>query len=165
MKMMKEQILNLTQHDPTPEQVAEGVGFPSEGIKPLLNFTSIGEAVRPRAVKIVARLLQEQGYGSAFVPYASGPCGQRVMIGGMPRLMGPLEETLLVCGFTPIYAFSERVCVEEMQDDGKVISHRIFRHVGFDAGEVNAPDEDQERAILNRVKDEMDRATTKVTIC
>ena len=53
------------------------------------------------------------------------------MIGGAPFLMGALESALLDYGITPVYAFSKRESVEEVQKDGSVKKINIFRHAGF----------------------------------
>lgn len=118
-------ILNLTQHAATPEQIAQGVvdviqahGEP-EKLKALLTFESLptAEQVYDRA-DAIAQLAQ-----SYFVDSA--------MIGGAPYLMGALERALNKRGIKPVYAFSERVSVEQTQADGSVRKVNVFKHVGL----------------------------------
>ena len=118
-------ILNLTQHSATPEQIAQGVGDlnPHHGeiqqLKSLLTFESLptAEEVYERAYAIAA-LAQ-----SYFVDVA--------MIGGAPYLMGALERALNKVGIKPVYAFSERVSEEQVQEDGSVHKVNVFKHIGF----------------------------------
>ena len=118
-------ILNLTQHAATPEQIAQGVGDlnPHHGeiqqLKSLLTFESLptAEEVYERAYAIAA-LAQ-----SYFVDTA--------MIGGAPYLMGALERALNKVGIKPVYAFSERVSEEQVQEDGSVHKVNVFKHIGF----------------------------------
>lgn len=118
-------ILNLTQHAATPEQIAQGVGDlnPHHGeiqqLKALLTFESLptAEEVYERAYAIAA-LAQ-----SYFVDTA--------MIGGAPYLMGALERALNKVGIKPVYAFSERVSEEQVQEDGSVHKVNVFKHIGF----------------------------------
>ena len=56
------------------------------------------------------------------------------MIGGALWLMAPLEKALRDAGVIPIYAFSERVVVEEILPGGEVRKVAIFRHKGFVEG-------------------------------
>jgi hypothetical protein len=55
----------------------------------------------------------------------------RVMLGGAPYLMGALEKAVRECGFTPVYAFSQRESEEITQPDGSVRKVQVFRHCGF----------------------------------
>lgn len=54
----------------------------------------------------------------------------KVLIGGVPFLMRPLEEALERYGLVPVYAFSKRKSQEKMED-GKVIKTQVFEHLGF----------------------------------
>lgn len=100
-------IINLTQHDPTPAQAAEGVGKPLEGARELLDFDRPGICVTTRAMDLTALVIGE----TKVIPAVG--TGPKVMIGGIPRLMGPLERHLTVAGFSPVYAFSRRECIEK----------------------------------------------------
>lgn len=116
-------ICNLTQHDPTPEQVKKGVeNLPKEAwdeVKRLMTFNSLKEAKRhgERAEKI-AEIAANNG------------C-KRAMIGGAPYLMPRLENSLKKRNITPYYAFSKRVSKEEQTPDGKVIKRNVFQFEGF----------------------------------
>jgi len=118
-------ILNLTQHAATAEQIAAGVRDvvqhhgEREKLKSLLTFESLpsAEEVYDRA-DAIADLAQ-----SYFVDVA--------MICGAPYLMGALERALNKRGIKPVYAFSERVSEEQVQEDGSVRKVNVFKHIGF----------------------------------
>ncbi len=133
------QIINLTQHTATAEQVEAGVvQFPelqgdclasSYGFRPdqfgyytsltdLLTFESIDSTVSAwnRAV-LLAIITKKLGYKTA-------------MIGGAPFFMPLLEQALAQNGILPVYAFSQRESVEKVVD-GQVIKTNVFKHVGF----------------------------------
>jgi len=119
-------ILNLTQHAPTPEQVAAGVVEPEEGkkkIQRLLTFEDLptAEEIQERAealARVAEVLTKEYGHDS-------------VMIGGAPYLMSALEKALKERGIKPLYAFSKREVVEETLPDGSVKKTQVFKHQGF----------------------------------
>jgi len=117
-------ILNLTQHPATPEQIEQGVFDVPEAYKKqlteLLTFTS-----RPTRIEVMQRANALALFADHF-----NPAGD-VMIGGAPFLMFALHERLEHHCMTPYYAFSERVSIEEPQDDGSVRKTNIFKHVGF----------------------------------
>ena len=116
-------ILNLTQHSPTPEQVEAGVidlaPEQKEVLKDLLNFQELPsqQDIEDRAATITSIAMK---YGAT-----------QVMLGGAPFLMGTLENKLKEAGLIPLYAFSKRVVVEKMQDDGTVVKVSDFKHMGF----------------------------------
>lgn len=116
-----DEILNLTQHTATTEQVAAGVVEPQfkEAIQNLLTFNSKPDIfeIQDRA-KALAAMAQVEGF-------------KRAMIGGAPFFMSALERELLDAGITPLYAFSERVSDEQIQPDGSIKKINIFKHVGF----------------------------------
>jgi len=117
------QILNLTQHPATPEQIAAGVydaaGEVAAEIRSLLTFDDIPtrEELASRAVAL-ATLANLDGCEAA-------------MLGGAPYLMGPLEAALREQDVQPLYAFSRRESVEEVMPDGSVRKTAVFRHAGF----------------------------------
>ena len=121
--MSNNNIINLTQHQATMEQVTAGVvdlsGNSLEALKSNLTFNSM-----PNKKGIV-----ERAERLASLAFAHG--FKRAMIGGAPYLMGPLEEALKGYGITPLYAFSERISKEEVQPDGTVRKVNIFKHQGF----------------------------------
>ena len=116
-------ILNLTQHNATEEQIAQGVvdlaPDLAANIRGMLNFNEIPttEELFKRA-DAIAKIAEEEGATHA-------------MIGGAPYFMSPLEGALLTHGITPLYAFSIRESQEVVQEDGSVRKVNIFRHIGF----------------------------------
>lgn len=117
-------IINLTQHAATAEQIAAGVVEPCESdkvvIQNLLTFDTppSGSEIKDRAKALACIATRDRA-----ISYA--------MIGGAPYLMSALESALRDVGISPLYAFTERVSVEEKQADGSVIKRSIFRHAGF----------------------------------
>lgn len=120
-------ILNLTQHNATAEQLAEGVCEPTpadkETIKSLLTFDKNvlehKKLIDDRASALVE--LINKNYEDVW----------KVLIGGAPFLMAPLERALKRHGYTPVYSFTDRVTVETAQPDGTVIKTAVFKHLGF----------------------------------
>lgn len=114
-------MINLTQHTATPEQSAAGVvAAPfSERLPSLLTFVGIPTPleIRQRA-EVIASLAADTGAKCA-------------MIGGAPFFMGPLEVALRAVGIRAVFAFSDRVSVEETQEDGSVRKTNVFKHIGF----------------------------------
>ena len=123
MKMKMNEIINLTQHPATADQVVAGVvDLPEqerEVLKDLLTFDEppTHREVVERAAQIVA-LTRDHG-------------AERAMIGGAPYLMGPLERLLKAWGVQPFYAFTRREVVEEELPDGSVNKRAVFRHAGW----------------------------------
>lgn len=120
-------IFNLTQHDPTPEQIAQGLGERSPELKALvaslLTFTA--EDIRQEG-KIVAR-----AQALATVAKTFADQGGEVLIGGLPALMGPLVEELRAVGLVPVFAHSDRVKEDQPQPDGTVKTVGVFKHQFF----------------------------------
>jgi hypothetical protein len=114
-------IINLTQHFATPEQLEAGV-FESdhkEGIRTFLTFNELpSKNVLDNTASILAHHAKIKGATHA-------------MIGGAPFFMSTLERALVEVGVIPVYAFSVRESVEEVQPDGSVVKQAIFRHQGF----------------------------------
>jgi hypothetical protein len=54
--------------------------------------------------------------------------------------MAPLEVALRAHGITPLYAFSVRESVDQVQPDGSVRKVATFRHAGFVGCEADEPD-------------------------
>ena len=119
------QILNLTQHAPTPEQIEAGVVdvTPEHKLKlqSLLSFNEIptGSELSERA--------------NAIAEIAMSYNCPKAMIGGAGWLMSELESSLILCPshIQPVYAFSQRVSEEVHHADGTVTKHNVFKHVGF----------------------------------
>lgn len=124
-------ILNLTQHPATAEQRNAGVmdfgGETLTAIKSMLTFDRIptGFEVNLMAqgiARLAADFLRHENTGMAR---------HRALIGGAPFLMSHLEHALIAKGIQPLYAFSQRVSVEEIMADGSTKKTSAFRHEGF----------------------------------
>jgi hypothetical protein len=142
-------ILNLTQHTPTPEQIAAGVTCgelsPEQimEIRSLLSFETLPSSseVAQRAQQIAKIASCAIWREKSALPYAQEWGGEPLhteanyfefaMIGGEPYLMAPLEAALRAHGITPLYAFSVRESVDQVQPDG---------HAGFVGCEIDEPD-------------------------
>lgn len=91
-------------------------------VSSVLTFNEIPNSFQLEArAEILAYITKENGFESA-------------MIGGAPYFMSYLEKALLENGIQPLYAFSVRESVEEIQNDGSVIKKNVFRHLGFVKG-------------------------------
>ena len=116
-------IINLTQHAATADQIAAGVrdltGADRDQVIAALTFESLPTAadLRDRAATI------------ALVAMLAG--ATKAMIGGAPYFMAHLESALSGAGITPVYAFSQRESSEDVQPDGSVRKVNFFRHCGF----------------------------------
>ena len=119
------QILNLTQHTPTPEQIEAGVvELTAEHKVKLCSLLSFNEI--PTRSDIYKR-------ANAIAELAMHYNCRKAMIGGALWLMGELEKSLLLCpdNIQPVYAFSQRVTHELHHADGTVTKTNVFKHVGF----------------------------------
>lgn len=114
-------ILNLTQHAATPDQIAAGVVEPADKqlVQALITFDEL-----PSAKELVAK-------AKALAQMAAYDRFDTVMIGGAPYFMTPLERALRERGIKPLYAFSKRESVEEVQQDGSIKKIQVFRHAGW----------------------------------
>jgi hypothetical protein len=118
-------ILNLTQHNATPEQIEEGVFEPSnkKAVQDSLTFDELptSDILRGRA--------------KSLADYAYHICkannAKSAMIGGAPFFMAQLEYALVDAGIRPLYAFSKRVSSEIQMPDGSVKKTVEFKHTGF----------------------------------
>ena len=117
------EIINLTNHQATPNQLEAGVVEPAElreAIKPLLNVDLLDgvENIRLQA-KEIARLVSEAGdYKVA-------------MIGGQLELCNALVVQLTALGIQPVTAKSLRTSKEVHNDNGTVTKVAVFNHEGF----------------------------------
>lgn len=120
-------ILNLTQHAATLDQIEAGVvDLPAASrasASELLTFTQCPDAdeIRARAVALATIA----AYSDLLTRHG------RAMIGGAPWLMGPLAAALRDRGIEPLYAFSRRESVDQVQPDGSVRKTAVFRHAGW----------------------------------
>lgn len=113
-------IVNLTQHNPTTQQLAAGVfDYDQESVKALLNFGGI-----PSKDNINAKAA-----ALAEVALASGATS--AMVGGAPYLMAPLVMALRRRGIAPLFSFTQRESMETPDGKGGVVKTSVFNHVGF----------------------------------
>lgn len=114
-------ILNLTNHSATPEQISMGVKDPvfKERINSLLTFDGIPTkaGMKSRAEKLAW--------------YAKSEGFNYVMIGGAPYFMSTLEQVCADSGLKVLYAFSNRNVKETVFPDGRVLKEAVFEHKGF----------------------------------
>lgn len=118
-------IINLTQHNATPEQTAAGVIEPADKkmIQRLLTFEELpsAEDMESRADLLALMVTNmEMGGGS-----------RKVLLGGAPFFMSFLEKALKKAGHQPVYAFSKRESVDQVLEDGTVRKTAVFKHLGF----------------------------------
>lgn len=120
-------IINLTQHNATPEQLTAGVvDVPAElkaELTTLITFNTLPtkEELNEVAMKVAAMA----------VICTQNTDAPAAMIGGAPFFMAPLEMALRHYGIKPLYAFSERVSEEQGTSDGSIRKVNIFKHKGF----------------------------------
>ncbi len=133
-----ESIINLTQHQPTPDQVAAGVVAINYGDAPLAYPVVAVDREQDNARLLCALNFSKiptvaEVYAAAdeIVSVALHYECKKAMIGGAPFLMTALAQALLAVGIEPVYAFSERVVVEKTDDAGQVTKTAVFKHVGF----------------------------------
>lgn len=115
-------IINLTQHNATPEQVQAGVFEPADkkAVQALLTFTAPpSEAEMKDRAERLAAIAHEAKADAA-------------MIGGAPYFMRPLEEALRGASITPLYSFTERRATETTDPaTGEVKKTQVFVHAGW----------------------------------
>lgn len=116
-------IVNLTQHNPTPEQVEDGVYDLNSGDRSVLVSTLTFRNIPP-AMAIAKR-------AETIAELAADIKAESAMIGGAPYLMAPLARELRARGIKPVFAFSQRKSVELQQEDGSVKKIQVFEHMGF----------------------------------
>ncbi len=120
-------ILNLTQHPASGEQIAAGVtDLPSDRRATLIALLTFDDL--PTAEEIADAAEEIALLADDHLPENGDPAA---MIGGAPWLMAPLETALRRHLIRPIYAFSRRESVEQIQTDGSVRKVNVFRHAGF----------------------------------
>lgn len=122
-------IINLTHHQPSVEQIAAGVftSVNNDRVQRLLDFHEMPNAA---LLKERARSLAElasREFDELGVPTAD----RKAMVGSAPYFAAPLEAALLDAGIMPLYAYSVRDSVEEVQPDGTTIKINRFKHLGF----------------------------------
>ena len=110
-------IANLTQHAASQEQLADGVvDLGRASLTAMLTFDDLPTRVLiEQRARCIAKLAQEANATHA-------------MIGGAPYLMAQLEIELRRLGIKPLYAFSRRESMEQVQSDGSTRKVAVFRH-------------------------------------
>ena len=128
-------IINITQHHATPEQIAAGVVEVKnepwrDAMLALLTFDNLPsrKEIGDRAY-LLAAMISRYDMSDADDDDVEYP--RYAMIGGAPFFMSELEAALRNYHIVPMYAFSRRESVEEIQGDGSVRKTAVFRHVGF----------------------------------
>lgn len=120
-------ILNLTQHQATPDQIAAGVvDLPAElrqRLCALLTFSAI-----PTADEILDSAEDIALLADDYLPELGAHAG---MIGGALWLMAPLSQALRLHRIDPVFAFSVRETEEQVMADGSIRKVAVFRHAGF----------------------------------
>ena len=118
-------IINLTQHQSTPDQKAAGVvdleGEDLDKLKKQLTFLPPSPP-NPGNMQFRAKVI-------ALIAFRSG--AKKAMIGGAMYFQGPLARALIRQGITPLWAFTERKVKEVTQPDGSVRKYGVFKHLGF----------------------------------
>jgi hypothetical protein len=126
-------MLNLTQHNASNEQIEAGVIEPSLEIKnKIVQLLTFGELPSRNELTIRARkialLVVDSKVNSA-------------MIGGAPFFMTSLESALIENGIVPFFAYSNRISEDALQEDGSTKKVSIFKHLGFVKSTLHNEDE------------------------
>lgn len=136
-------ILNLTQHDATPDQIAAGVidlhRDVRDQVRALLTFDEPPTAaeIRARAYNIAELASmhaspEDRAGDDGLLPEGDpGGFANQAMIGGAAYLMPALEDELLVRGIEPLHAFTRRDVSEVHDERGQVEKRVIFRFAGW----------------------------------
>ena len=121
-------IINLTQHNATPEQIEAGVVEPEvkARIQELLTFDE-----PPDPAEIIRRAEEFAALAYEIVTAEYDAETVTVMVGGAPFFISALERELMFRGMDPVYAFSMRESIDQAQEDGSVRKVAVFRHLGF----------------------------------
>lgn len=118
------EILNLTQHEATKEQLDAGV----------INLTPAKAAEARRLLTFhdlpSERLVRDRGEKLAILAKKEFESGD-VMIAGAPFLMPYLAVSLMWRNLNPVYAYSKRQSIEKILPDGTVQKSSFFKHSGF----------------------------------
>lgn len=125
-------IINLTQHEATADQKAEGVvDLPADQRKALTEALTFEELPSPEEItqrsNCIAALATMNGLGGDA---DEDPWPTAAMVGGAPWLMPALCRALENTGIQPLFAFSTREAVE-VEQNGQVVKTSRFIHRGF----------------------------------
>lgn len=122
-------IVNLTQHQSTPEQREAGViDLPAETLAEVRKLLTFGT---------IPTQFEMWGRATAIAEIAEKEGAKQAMIGGAPYFMVSLEKALNWKGIQSLYAFSIRESKEVQKEDGTVEKINVFRHAGFVEGTIN----------------------------
>ena len=148
-------IINATQHEATPDQIAAGVCASAyeEKIRQWLTFDSLPSRLHiQQRAKFIAGYVVDQAmeivkngdftekHHKALQQLVGMPAYReticksfriKAMIGGAPYLMSELEKELWHLGIEPVYAFTKRESVETVGENGEVTKTAVFKHAGF----------------------------------
>lgn len=119
-------VLNITQHQSTPDQKQAGVIDVSLDdqvqLKQLLTFQGLYDAKT-----ITARVSELLCWLDELYPKS-----KVFLVGSMPPAANAiLERMFKEKGHTCVYSVSDRICVETHQVDGSVKKEYQFKHLGF----------------------------------
>lgn len=118
-------IINLTQHAATEDQLVAGVvdlqGDLKAALVAAITFPPVytHEELVHRAKRVVGIVKDAQIDSS------------HVMIGGMPSFMPVLQNVLQAAGYRVGYACTDRVSVDVPDGNGGVRKTSVFKHVGL----------------------------------
>ena len=119
------QVINITQHTPTPAQAAE------------VTFITLPDEIRAQVIDLITFAPDEVAYetltqrADTLAKIAANSGADVAMLGGAPFFQSFLENALLARGIGFCYALSERVARDEIQADGSVRKVSVFEHAGF----------------------------------
>lgn len=124
-------ILNLTQHSATQDQIESGVIELSAEQKAFVQTTLTFNSV-PTKADLEARAEELTSFAAQVRNGLElDEVEVHAMIGGAPYFMPFVEKALKGYGITPVYAFSEHQSVDEVQPDGSVVKRAVFKHAGW----------------------------------
>lgn len=124
-----EPVINLTQHEPTPDQKAI-----------IHNWVDLTDAEKAYVKKNLTFRPQEVtkyviiGRAAMLATLAKEKGAKYAHIGGAPYLMAHLEDCLKQAGIVPLHSLTERV-TEERVIDGEVVKTSVSKCAGFYAVE------------------------------
>lgn len=118
-------IINLTQHAATEDQLVAGVIDLQGDLKAALVAAITFPPVYDHA-ELVSRAKRVVG-----VVRDSQIDAGHVMIGGMPSFMPVLQEVLQMSGYHVGYACTDRVSVDVPDGNGGIRKTSVFKHVGM----------------------------------
>lgn len=123
-------IINLTKHQATPPQVADGVEDLSDDLRQVLLDILVFKDI-PTVAEMQYRALRVRGLLADHLRGGEKVRGCAVMIGGMPAFDPVLEKVLVSAGAHVGYSFTQRNCEEELLPDGSIKLLYTFLHQGF----------------------------------